>query len=46
MGINGAFSAIGCSIILLVASNTQAMIRQGLSRSPLLLPSVRHRAGE
>ena len=36
MGINGAFSALGGSIVLLVASNTREMVRHGLSQGPLL----------
>jgi hypothetical protein len=37
MGINGAFSAIGGLIVLLVASNTREMARHGLSQGPLLV---------
>ena len=37
MGINGAFSAIGGLIVLLVASNTREMVRHGLSQGPLLV---------
>ena len=36
MGINGAFSALGGLIVLLVASNTREMVRHGLSHGPLL----------
>ena len=33
MGINGAFSAIGGVIVLLVASNTREMARRGLPQT-------------
>ena len=37
MGINGAFSAIGGVIVLIVASNTQEMARHGLPQGALLV---------
>ena len=37
MGINGAFSAIGGLIILVVASNTREMARHGLPQGALLV---------
>jgi len=37
MGINGAFSALGGLIVLLVASNTRQMARHGLSQGPLVV---------
>ena len=36
MGINGAFSALGGLVVLLVASNTREVVRHGLSHGPLL----------
>jgi hypothetical protein len=36
MGINGAFSAIGGVIVLIVASNTREMTRHGLPQGALL----------
>jgi hypothetical protein len=37
MGINGAFSAIGGVIVLIVASNTREMARHGLPQAALLV---------
>lgn len=37
MGINGAFSAIGGGIVLIVASNTREMVRHGLPQGALLV---------
>jgi len=37
MGINGAFSAIGGVIVLIVASNTREMTRHGLPQGALLV---------
>ena len=37
MGINGAFSAIGGVIVLIVASNTREMARHGLPQGALLV---------
>lgn len=37
MGINGAFSAIGGVIVLIVASNTRGMARHGLPQGALLV---------